>query len=66
MGSGDLSKLKHQGGQEKFIQGKQGWMCYSLLSWKALWCFKNQGGFLNMALPKLCQTEFVPGMLCPF
>lgn len=53
MGSGELSKLEHQGGQEKFIQGKQNWMCCSLLSWKALWYFKNQGGFLNMVFKAL-------------
>jgi len=65
MVSGELSELEHQGGQEKFIQGERSWMCCSLLSWKALWCFRNEGGFLNTVLSKLCQTEFVPGMLYP-
>lgn len=58
MGSGELSKLEHQGGLQKFIQGKQSGMYCSLLGWKALWCFKNQGGFLNMVLSKLCHTRY--------
>lgn len=52
MESDELNKLEHQGGQKKIIQGKQSWMCCSLLSWKALRCFKNQGAFCKHGVTK--------------